>query len=77
MVWLRALASLFDWECDLTIPLLGGLAQVEGDCAPGCSEDVTQPACPQGHFLLDESTCVTIEQCTCRLPNGNVLQVCP
>ncbi|KAK3857259.1 hypothetical protein Pcinc_036476, partial [Petrolisthes cinctipes] len=51
-----------------------GYCLVEGDCAPGCVKERDEPTCSPGYFMLDQRTCVTIQQCTCRLPNGNVLQ---
>ncbi|KAK7066927.1 Mucin-5B [Halocaridina rubra] len=47
-----------------------GQCLLEGDCAPGCVERNQKNTCPDGFLMANESHCVSIEDCTCRLPNG-------
>lgn len=46
------------------------LLQEDDDMAPACVDEVTDKACPPGFFLRDNTTCVSITNCNCMLPNG-------
>ncbi|KAF2349766.1 Coagulation factor 5/8 C-terminal domain, partial [Trinorchestia longiramus] len=49
------------------------ICQRDDDCAPACADPLQRSACPPGLYLQDNSTCVTSDMCTCKLPSGQPL----
>lgn len=45
----------------------------EDECCLTCGETIK--SCPAGQRLRNETTCVALDDCTCILPNGNILAV--
>ncbi|XP_063867870.1 uncharacterized protein LOC135104399 [Scylla paramamosain] len=47
-----------------------GICQHDGEYAPACLEPRKRQVCPPHQYLRDKDTCVAIQDCNCRLRNG-------
>lgn len=44
-------------------------------CYPGCVPENNKLKCPAGTRYADQNTCVELNDCLCRAPDGNIIKV--
>ncbi|XP_071530009.1 uncharacterized protein [Panulirus ornatus] len=63
-------------RCDRVCLYYRHILRQNGECrydsqyAPACVDTQLGVACPANKYLRDKTTCVSIQDCNCRLPNG-------